>query len=47
MFSYYVDLNISFADAYHAVLVEELKLTTILSFDRDLDRVVGISRVEP
>jgi predicted nucleic acid-binding protein len=47
VFSYYVDLNISFADAYHAVLMEELKLTTILSFDRDLDRVVGISRVEP
>ena len=47
VFSYYVDLNISFADAYHAVLMEELQLTTILSFDRDFDRVAGITRVEP
>ncbi len=46
-FDYYVDLNISFADAYHAVLMEELKLTTVLSFDTDFDRVPGITRVEP
>ncbi|MBA3945567.1 MAG: hypothetical protein H0X37_13490 [Herpetosiphonaceae bacterium] len=37
LFSYYVDLNISFADAHHAVLMGELQLTTIYSFDRDVD----------
>ncbi|MDQ5850689.1 MAG: PIN domain-containing protein [Chloroflexota bacterium] len=47
VFSYYVELNISFADAYHAVLMEELKLTTVLSFDTDFDRVPSITRVEP
>ena len=47
VFTYYVDLNISFADAYHAVLMEELKLTTIISFDRDFNRVPGIQRIEP
>src|SRR5687768_5695266 len=31
----YVDLNLPFADAYHAVLMEQLKLDTIVSFDRD------------
>ncbi len=47
VFNYYVDLNISFADAYHAVLMEDLKLTTIISFDRDFDRVPGLQRLEP
>jgi len=47
VFAYYVDLNISFADAYHAVLMDELKLTTVLSFDRDFDRVPGLQRLEP
>ncbi|GAC1355324.1 MAG: PIN domain-containing protein [Herpetosiphon sp.] len=47
VFGYYIELNISFADAYHAVLMEEMKLTSILSFDRDFDRVQGIQRLEP
>lgn len=46
-FDLYVDLNISFADAYHAVLMEHFNLDQIISFDRELDRVVGIQRVEP
>ncbi len=47
IFNLYADLNIPFADAYHAVLMEELKLTEIVSFDRDFDRVPGIIRAEP
>jgi predicted nucleic acid-binding protein len=47
VFDYYVNLNISFADAYHAVLMEELKLTTVVSFDRDFERVPSIQRMEP
>jgi uncharacterized protein len=47
VFSYYVDLNISFTDAYRAVLLEELKLSSVLSLDRDFDRVPRIQRIEP
>lgn len=46
-FGYYVDHNVSFADAYHAALVEHLKLDGIVSFDRDFDRIPGIQRLEP
>ncbi len=47
VFTYYVERNISFADAYHAVLTESLRLRQIVSFDRDFDRVGTVSRVEP
>jgi len=47
VFSYYIDQNISFADAYHAVLMESLHLTQIVSFDRDFDRIPTVARVEP
>jgi predicted nucleic acid-binding protein len=45
-FDLYVDLNLPFADAYHAVLMENLKLTEIVTFDRHFDRVSGIKRIE-
>jgi uncharacterized protein len=47
VFSYYIDKNIPFADAYHAVLMESLRLTRIVSFDRDFDRIPTVARVEP
>jgi predicted nucleic acid-binding protein len=47
VFALYVDDNISFADAYHAVLMQELKLTEIISFDRGFDKLPEITRVEP
>jgi len=47
VFDLYVDRNLSFADAYHAVLAEQLKLDQIVSFDRGFDRIPGIRRVEP
>lgn len=46
VFNTYVDLNLSFADAYHVVLMEKLKLSEIATFDTDFDRVSGIKRVE-
>ncbi len=46
-FDLYVDLNISFADAYHAVLMGSLKLDEIITFDTEFDRVKGILRREP
>ena len=47
VFDLYVDLNLSFADAYHAVLMQHSKLAEIVTFDRGFDRVKGIRRVEP
>jgi len=47
VFSYYVDYNIPFADAYHAVQVERFQLAQIVSFDRDYDKIPGMQRVEP
>ena len=47
VFDMYVDLNISFVDAYHAVLMKQLKLTEIVTYDRQFDRVPGITRIDP
>lgn len=47
IFDLYIDLNISFADAYHTALMQGAKVNEVVSFDRDLDRVSGIKRVEP
>jgi predicted nucleic acid-binding protein len=47
IFRLYIEKNISFVDAYHAVLMESLRLTRIVSFDRDFDRIPAVERVEP
>lgn len=47
VFDYYIDYNLSFADAYHAVVMERLDLTEIVSFDRGFDRIPTIHRIEP
>ncbi len=47
VFAYYIQKNISFADAYHAVLMESLRLREIVSFDRDFNRIETVERVEP
>ena len=46
-FELYVDRNMSFGDAYHVALMEQLGIEEIASFDRDFDRVPGVRRVEP
>ena len=47
VFDLYVELNLSIVDAYHAVLMKHLRLREVVSFDRGLDRVSGIKRIEP
>jgi predicted nucleic acid-binding protein len=47
VFEHYVEANLPFADAYHAVLMEQLNLTEIVSFDTDFDRIEGITRIQP
>jgi predicted nucleic acid-binding protein len=34
-------------DAHHAVLMKQLKLSEMVTFDKRFDRVPGIKRVEP
>ena len=46
VFDLYVDLNLPFADAYHAVLMASWKLSEIATFDREFDRVPGMRRLE-
>jgi predicted nucleic acid-binding protein len=45
-FALYVDQNIPFADAYHAVLMKHLGLSEVVSFDTDFDRIQGIKRID-
>ena len=45
-FELYVDYNLSFADAYHVSFVEGQDPPEIVSFDRGLDRVSTVTRVE-
>src|SRR3954468_24910945 len=47
IFDLYVEQNISFADAYNAVLMQQLGIAEVASFDRDFDRVAGVRRSEP
>lgn len=47
VFGIYVEKNISFADAYHAVMMKKLRLSEIVSFDRDFDRINTLTRIEP
>ena len=47
VFDLYVNLNLSFADAYHAVLMDRLGLVEVVTCDREFERVPGIRRVEP
>jgi predicted nucleic acid-binding protein len=47
VFDYYVNNNLSFADAYHAVLAQDLNLSEMVSFDRGFDRIPGLRRIEP
>lgn len=38
---------LSFADCYHLCLTRQLGLPAILSFDRKLNRLPGVARIEP
>jgi uncharacterized protein len=37
----------SFADCFHAAVMRRLGLTELISFDRGLDRLPGMTRTEP
>jgi predicted nucleic acid-binding protein len=47
IFDFYVDYNISFGDACIAAEMEHHGATEVYSFDRQFNRVPGITRLEP
>lgn len=46
VFDLYASGSLGFADCYHVVLMQRLKLTDILTFDTDFDGVPGVRRRE-
>jgi predicted nucleic acid-binding protein len=47
VFDLYVTSSLSFADAYHAVLVRDLEFAELVSFDKGFDRLPWLKRREP
>jgi predicted nucleic acid-binding protein len=47
VFELYTSLNIDYADAYNAALMESRKQPELYSYDTDFDRIVGLRRLEP
>lgn len=43
----FVSSGVDFIDAYNAVMMNTRAIDTIYSYDRDFDRLEGITRVEP
>lgn len=43
----YVGRNVSYGDAINAVHMIERGIVEVVSFDRDFDRIPGLSRTEP
>lgn len=39
--------GLSFPDSYHLALTRELGMTEIHTFDRKMDRFLGVTRIEP
>jgi predicted nucleic acid-binding protein len=44
---YYVDLNISYADAYNAAWMRQANVSEVYSWDREFDRIAALTRPEP
>lgn len=47
VFELYINLDLPFADAYHAALVKRAGERQVISFDRHFDQIPGIERIEP
>jgi predicted nucleic acid-binding protein len=47
VFDRYVRLDLPFVAAYHAVLMQELQLTEIISCDPAFERIPGLTRRDP
>lgn len=47
IFEFYVDHNLPFGDAYIAAEMERVGATELYTFDKQFNRVPGITRLEP
>lgn len=47
VFQLFIDLDLPFADAYHAVFAKRAGERQIVSFDRHFDSIPDIERIEP
>ena len=47
VFEIFVEKNISFVDAYNAVYSRRIQANTILSYDKDFDKLDFLTREEP
>jgi predicted nucleic acid-binding protein len=47
VFNLYADHNIPLGDAMNVEFMARNRLTEIVSFDRDFDRIPGVTRIEP
>lgn len=45
VFNLYVEHNLPFADAYHTVMMKQLGINEIASFDEHFDHIPGIKRL--
>lgn len=45
-FTFYIERNLPFADAYHIAVMRAEGLNEIVTFDREFDRIAGIRRIE-
>ena len=46
-FDLYIDKNISFTDAYNAAYMIDEEITYVYSWNKDFDKIEGITRLEP
>ena len=46
-FDLYTSTHLSFADCLHVAIAESRGVPAFVSFDRGLDRVLGLNRIEP
>lgn len=44
---YYVEQNVSYADAYNAAWMQGEGIAEVDSWDREFDRIAGLMRIEP
>ncbi|MCW3489940.1 PIN domain-containing protein [Dethiobacter alkaliphilus] len=47
IFDCFVDFDVDFIDAYHAVIIKKQSIQEICSYDRHFDKIPGIKRKEP
>lgn len=47
IFDFYIDQNLPFGDAYIAAGMKHVGANEIYTFDREFDRIPGITRLEP